>query len=160
MKNKFIIESDQVNAPTLPLWVKRRLHPEPQSMSPKVYDLSLDVGIWLHESQQHKQGVEGLTIYEHLKDTGDISFCLGLQDGIAIQKKDTETFHSLFSDKLVFLWRDIIEDEEGHLVVPYLYETCGGVLQWWCGLHSSEYRLVRPFGITDVALRFKKQQFG
>jgi hypothetical protein len=61
-------------------------------------------------------------IYDHLKDTGIISTCLNLQDGIAIVKNGIEPLNDVFGEQALFLWASAVESSNGQFSVPYVYK--------------------------------------
>lgn len=127
-----IIRVNRAIQPTYPGWMKAVLYPELESAGPAEYDLAKAVELWLHNYQ--KGGViEGNCLYQHLKDTGILKTCLGLQDGEEIRKKGVAVFRDIFEDKDVFLWKAVVLDDHNLLRVPYLcenYDEDEVVLRW------------------------------
>ncbi|MDE2021730.1 MAG: hypothetical protein KGI71_02290, partial [Patescibacteria group bacterium] len=111
------------------------MHPELEHTGPAEYDLT-KVEQWLHDGQKDGKTMRGNAIYEHLKSNDMLDSCLGLADGLAIQKKGIAVFRKHFGGKAVFLWRSVVLNRDGNLFVPYLYEHGDAVaLDWdWLGL--------------------------
>ncbi len=128
------IRVDRAASSTYPDWMKKMMHPELEHTGPAEYDLT-KVEQWLHDGQKNGKTMRGNAIYEHLKSNDMLDSCLGLADGLAIQKKGTAVFRKLYGGKAVFLWRSVVLSRDGGLYVPYLYERGDGVaLSWrWLG---------------------------
>lgn len=144
----FFVRVDRSVKPSYPDWMRKVMHPELELAGLAEYDLS-QVEQWLHDDQKNGS-VEGNTIYKRLKKDNVLASCLNLQDGLAIQKKGIAVFRKLFSGKSVFLWGSVVQDRNGDLYVPYLYERYGGVVVRWHWLHSDCWDSSSP------ALRFGK----
>ena len=143
----FVIHVDRKVKPTYPDWAKKLKHPEWECSGPIEYNLKNEVEQWFFEMQKY-QSVHGSRIYTHLKDSSTLVWCLNLQDGLAIQKKGLAMFRKLFEWKELFLWGSIVENHDGKLLVPYLYDFHEEVtMDWHCLDGYWDFR--RP------ALRFK-----
>lgn len=123
------------------------LHPELEFTGPSVYDLQASVRQWLHDGQKNRKYEHGNIIYEFLKATNSLAFCLNLQDGIAIQKMSIAIFCTLFGGNSVFLWASVRKYSDGKKFVPCLYAENNQVVLNWVPLTSYWNR-------HDVALRF------
>jgi hypothetical protein len=143
----FIVRVDRSVKPSYPDWFKKLEHPELELTGPAEYDLS-QVEQWLHDDQK-RGSVVGNTIYKHLQKGDALATCLNLQDGLAIQQKGIAVFRKLFGGKAVFLWGSVVQDRNGGLNVPCLYERGGGVVVYWDWL-------VNDWDSSHPALRFGK----
>jgi hypothetical protein len=143
----FLVQVDRLVKPSYPDWMKKVMHPELECSGPAEYDLST-VEQWLHDDQK-RGSVVGNTIYKHLQKGDNLATCLNLQDGLAIQQKGIAVFRKLFAGKAVFLWGSVVQDRDGDLRVPYLYEDGGKVVVYW-------YWLDDYFYSDYPALRFGK----
>ena len=131
----FIIKVDRSKKPVYPDWVEKVIHPKFETSGPAKYDLS-QVEQWLHDDQK-SGSVVGNTIYKHLQKGDALATCLNLQDGLAIQAKGITVFRKLFTGKMVFLWGSVVQDRDGRLDVPCLYEDGDEVVVDWRWLGSS-----------------------
>ncbi|MEK7539310.1 MAG: hypothetical protein AAB595_01560 [Patescibacteria group bacterium] len=143
----FLVRVDRSVKPTYPDWFKKLEHPELELAGPAEYDLT-KVDQWLHDDQK-RGSVVGNTIYKHLQKGDNLATCLNLQDGLAIQQKGIAVFRKLFAGKAVFLWGSVVQDRNGHLLVPYLYDNGDKVGLVWFWLDGHWYSSL-------PALRFGK----
>ena len=116
----FIVRVDRSIKPSYPDWMREVMHPELECSGPTKFDLR-DVSLWLATGQDTGV-VTGGVIYSQLKRENILQSCINLQDGLAIQQKGIVVFRKLFAGKVVFLWGSIIEDCNGNLNVPCLFE--------------------------------------
>ncbi len=133
----FIIRVDRSLRPSYPDWMKKLKHPNLECSGPAEYDLS-SVELWFHDGQ-HSGSVDGNTIYKHLQKNNDLTSCLNLQDGLAIQQKGIAVFRNLFADKKVFLWGSVVQSRYSQLMVPYLYDNSYEVELNWFWLDYNWY---------------------
>lgn len=124
--------------PTYPDWVKKVMHPELEDVGPGEYDPA-SIDPWLHDGQRNGGRVEGNRIYEDFKRNDSLKICLGLRDGEEIQKKGIAVFRQFFGGKAVFLWKSLVLDSNGDLIVPFLYELGDEVVVSWGCLGSDFY---------------------
>lgn len=143
-----IIRVDRSLKPNYPDWMVKVMHPELELSGPAEYDLS-QVERWFHDDQKCGS-VVGNTIYKYLQEGDELSSCLNLQDGLAIQQKGIDIFRQLFPGKLigVCLWGSVVQNHRGHLSVPYLFGFGGEVVLDWDWL-------VNRWNPSLSALRFK-----
>ncbi len=125
-----IIRVDRAVRPVYPDWVKKVMHPELEGAGPSEYDLAT-VELWLHDSQKGGNWLNGQGIYGHLKSNNMLDGCLGLADGLEIQKKGVAVFRKFFGGKAVFLWKSVVPYRDSDLNVPYLIEVGGEVVVRW-----------------------------
>ncbi|MGH7249378.1 MAG: hypothetical protein ACREGC_00205 [Minisyncoccia bacterium] len=144
----FFIHVDSLVKPTYPDWMEKVMHPELELEGDAGYNLQYEVEQWLHNDQKHGS-VVGNTIYKHLQKGDNLATCLNLQDGLAIQAKGIAVFRKLFAGKAVFLWGSVVQNRDGLLLVPYLYENGDKVVVFWNWLNG-DWDSNRP------ALRFSK----
>jgi hypothetical protein len=127
----FLVRVDRSVKPSYPDWMKKLMHPELELAGPAEYNLQDGVEQWLHDDQK-RGSVVGNTIYKHLQKGDNLANCLNLQDGLAIQAKGIAVFRKLFAGKAVFLWGSVVQNRNGDLGVPYLYDYGGEVgLNWY-----------------------------
>lgn len=129
-----IIRVDRTVKPTYPDWVKKVMHPELEAQGPAEYDLA-NVEQWLHDGQ--KGGwTRGENIYAKLKENDNdlLKTCHTLRDGEEIKKNGIETYRKFFKGKVLFLWGSVVQDVDGDLCVPFLYDVSGKVVLSWYGL--------------------------
>ena len=143
----FLVRVDRSVKPIYPDWMKKLMHPELEPTGPAEYDLNT-VGLWLYDDQKTKV-VRGQVIYDHLKKTDALASCLNLQDGLAIQQKGVAVFRKLFGGKVGFLWGSVVQNRNGNLIVPYLYEDGDRVVVNWDWLDNN-------WNSNCPALRFSK----
>ena len=144
----FLVRVDRAVKPSYPDWFKKLENPELECSGPAEYDLQTAVQQWLHDDQK-RGSVVGNTIHKHLKKDNALASCLNLQDGLAIQAKGIAVFRKLFAGKAVFLWGSVVQDRDGSILVPYLYEDGDEVVVGWRWLD-------RSFSSSNPALRFGK----
>ena len=143
----FTIHVDRTIRPTYPDWSKVVTYPDLEPTGPTDYNLSTGVEQWLHDGQKDGKYTRGQVIYDHLKETDDLKNHLSLRDLEEIQKKGIKVFRMLFKGKAVFAWKSVVQDQGGHLGVPFLYEGGDGVLVYW-------HWLDHDWGGSNPALRF------
>jgi len=83
----FVVTVDRSIMPVYPDWVDKLPHPELETMGPAKFDLTKDVNLWLHGSQQNGGVIAGKLIYEYLRDHSMLPTCLSLQEGRAFSIK-------------------------------------------------------------------------
>ena len=128
-----IIRVDRAVRPVYPDWMKKVMHLELEATGAAEYDLAT-VQLWLHDGQKNGGVMVGNTIYDHLKSNTMLESCLGLADGLAIQKNGVEAFRKFFGGKAVFLWKSVVQDRVVGLRVPYLVGRSGVVVVLWLWL--------------------------
>ncbi len=135
-----IIRVDRSVRPGYPDFLLKVMDPELESAGPAEYDL-VNVELWLHDNQKGGKWITLGEIYNYLKSNDLLKSCLGLADGIEIQKRGLATFRSLLGNsgkiKSVNLWRSVIEglgvDQTSNFYVPYLFELDDKIiLDWSC----------------------------
>ena len=149
----FIVRVDRSVKPNYPDWMEKVMHPELELARPAKYNYNLknEVEQWLHDNQK-RGSVVGNTIYKHLQKGDALVTCLNLQDGLAIQQKGVAVFRKLFAGKAVFLWGSVVQNRDGSLRVPSLFDYGDEVgLDW--------HRLGSSWGFYDPALRFSIWSF-
>lgn len=129
------IHIDRSIRPVYPDWVKMGMRPELELTGPVEYDLGT-INTWLHDGQKNGRYMEGYKLYEYLKEKKMLESCLSLRDGEEIQKKGIAVFRKFFQGKAVFLWKSVVQDRNGYLNVPYLYEDGDEVAVYWYWLDS------------------------
>lgn len=140
-----MVRVDRSVRPSYPSWMKKVMHPELENSGPSEYS-GEGVVLWLHDDQ--KSGwVNGNKIYTALKEGGDLESCLGLRDLEEIQKKGPAFFRKYFKGKVLVGWRSVVQDGDGGLRVPCLYEDDGMVFLFWRSV-------VIDFYSGDPAARF------
>jgi len=141
-----IVRVDRSVKPTYPNWVKKMMHPELECSGPAEYDLQTAVQQWLHEEQ--KYWLTAKFILAYMINSGGITTCLNLQDGLAIQAKGIGLFRKVFAGKAVFFWGSVVQDHDSVPRVPVLCDHKGSLaLEWACvGVNN--------LGLDDPALRF------
>ena len=121
--SEFIVRVNRSIKPTYPAdWFKKLMHPDLALAGPAEYDLQADVYEWLHDDQKDDGDVEGIIIYDRLKEDKALASCLNLQDGLAIQAMDIAVYRKLFARKTVVLWGSVAQDHQNNLRVPHLFE--------------------------------------
>jgi hypothetical protein len=112
-----------------PTWATEVMHPDLESVGHTEFSVDT-LQFWLHPDQGV---VSGALIYESLKSTsGSLSNCLGLRDLMAIQNKGIVFFRNHFKDRVIVGWKSTVRDtNNGHLRVPYISESCDGVVLCW-----------------------------
>ncbi len=145
----FIINVNRSLRPSYPEWMKKLIHPELEIAGPSEYNLKDGVDQWLHDDQKNGT-VEGNKIYEKLKSDNALTYCLNLQDLLAIKAEGTTFFRKLFVGKAVFGWGSVVEFHNGKVVVPCLVEDSKKVLlvNW--------RELGQIWSSNNPALRFNK----
>lgn len=144
----FIVRVDRSAKPSYPDLVKKVMHPELEGTGPAEYNLQDEVEQWL-VTGQISVNQRGHHIYAQLKKENALKNCLGLLDLLAIQAKDIAVFRALYKGKAVFGWRSVVQDRDGDLFVPYLYDNGDGVGLSW-------YWLDYYWNSNYPALRFSK----
>jgi hypothetical protein len=67
--------------------------------------------------------MEGHKLYEYLKENGMLKSCLSLRDGEEKSKRKALLFSGSSSKaKRSFLWKSVVQNRNGFLYVPYLFE--------------------------------------
>lgn len=125
-----LIRVDRSIRPVYPDWVKVVMYPELEPTGPVEYDLGT-IDPWLHDGQKNGRSMEGHELYEYLKDKKMLEGCLSLRDGEEIQKKGLAVFRKFFQGKAVFLWKSVVQDRDGNLIVPCLCEAGDEVVELW-----------------------------
>ncbi len=102
---------------------------------PAIYNLS-DLELWYHEQQKAPgSSVSGQIVYNTLLYHSWHKRSLGLVDGLAIQTLGAEVYARYFPGLLIPLWRSVVLDKVGRLLVPKLIGPIGGVvLLLWCAI--------------------------
>ena len=139
---EFLVHVDRSVKPTYPSWVKEVMHSELECAGPAEYNLS-QATQWVHDEQKVRV-VKGQVIYNYLKNTESLSSCLNLQDGVAIHSKGITVFRKLFKKKAVVLWGSVVQDQNGDLRVPYLYERWGKIVLNWRSLDDLVFGPCNP----------------
>jgi hypothetical protein len=124
-----------------PAWVKNLAHPELESTGMAEYDLA-KVSCWVHPIQRD-DWFRSRSIYEHLKRNNMLESCLGLHDGLEIQKMDMSLFLKIFGYSLhLYLWRSVAESVDGRFMVPSLVALPSQLqIYWeWLGEDLNSYR--------------------
>ena len=76
----------------------------------------------------------------------------GLRDLEEIQKKGISFFRSHFQGKAVFAWKSVVQNRDGSLRVPYLYDNGDDVVLNWNWLDND-------WNSNNPALRFANLSF-
>ncbi len=129
-----IVRVDRAARIVFPDWMEKVMHPELESTGSAEYDIST-LQPWLHPKQMGGLA-RGQEIYDFLKDTNGLESCLGLSDGLAIQQMGIAVFRKFFAGKMMFLWKSVVQDRSGNLVVLYLMEYDDKVVVGWRWLFS------------------------
>ena len=140
-----IVHVNRSASPVYPAFVKAVMHPQLEHTGPAEFDLA-KVKLWRHTGQKGWKVISGHIIYRYLKNTVMIENCLSLLDGQGIQKKmqgrggirslmkGLDLYQSFFNGQSVGLWKSVIRNNDGLLVVPCLNECCGKVGIIWMHL--------------------------
>jgi len=97
------------------------LYPKLQEDGPNEYNID-QLDEWYHPDQASGK-VTGHDIHEYLKTSDLLWRQLGIADLEAIRAKGPDFFRKHFAGKRIFAWKSILEDTNGFLVVPYLYQS-------------------------------------
>ncbi len=141
-----LIRVDRSIRPVYPDWVETVIHPELEPTGLVEYDIT-SVALWLHNGQKDSRSMEGSKLYKYLKEKKMLESCLSLRDGEEIQKKGLAVFWKFFGGKAVFLWKSVVQNRNGDLRVPYLFEGDGEVVVYWRWLDDRWF-------VSYPALRF------
>lgn len=106
------------------------MHPEFDRIDLVEYRLN-QVKPWLHSSQKNGRIITGKDLYRHIRDGNILPSCFSFRDLEEIQKLGTEVFRKYFCGKVIFAWKDVIEDRVGRLLVPCLCESGAEVVVDW-----------------------------
>ena len=154
-KTPNIVHVDRSVDPYYPTWVRESdvLHPELEREGPTEFQLQ-NLSIWLHEKQKKGESVEGTTIYEHLRDSGELPLQLNFQDGMAIcDQVSAEDYRMMFpyNDHVLTLWASPIRRRRfDDILVPYVLDDGEEM-----GVHWIE--LANVFGGFAVQFRHARQ---
>ncbi len=137
MSNEIIIVEDR-KMPILAPGVQF-LHPELQTSGPTRYRIPLDLDIWTHPNQRKKGEEVGYVIYKALKASNLLRDCASLQDGMEMQRRDTQYFFEQYEFPM---WKSVAQHPDG-LYVPIFYRRRGVALIKWVWLKEI-FSLRRP----------------
>lgn len=97
------------------------VHPEFASSGPQSFDLR-GLRTWRFGLQKFKgTKVAGTSIFTFLGQTGALPFCLGMQEGCAIQDKGVDVFTRVFGDNSLSLWKSIFWSQTPNNPKPQLW---------------------------------------
>ncbi len=113
-----------------PEWLKKRLHQEFDRTDTVEYRFDR-VKPWLHPTQENGGVIGGKALYQYIRESDILPTCLALRDLEEIQKLGIEVFRQHFRGKAVFAWKDVVQNRDGRLYVPYLVERGGKVVIYW-----------------------------
>ena len=124
-----IVRVDRSVSPIYPDWVREVMHPKLERTGPAVYGLAtVELLFW---NGQMGGDWREQDVYENLISENMIEGCLGLSDGLAIQQMGVIVFPKLLAGKVMFLWKSVVRDNRGFLVVPYIVGNNDGVYISW-----------------------------
>lgn len=122
-----VIVVDRSTEPLYPTYMRQVMDVEFEGTGPRKYDVASNVRLWFHQNQGRLH-ISGHGIYDHLKSEHMLKDCLSLRDGEEILKKGFVTFRSFASCRAALLWKSVIKNKVGNLLVPYLHEEKAGEL--------------------------------
>jgi hypothetical protein len=115
----------------------RLLHPEMQDQFEEVIDSRYLKGYWPLTKGYKKVWV----VYRELVERGFLCKTLGLREGKAIYDQGIEFFAQHFGRDFnsVYLWKSVMEDDEG-IFVPNMYINCCGEFRFaWGNIEDHRY---------------------
>jgi hypothetical protein len=133
-----VIRVNRCFLPVYPKFFRRILYPQLEKTGPMEYDVA-KLRQWLHIRQTQSGVVKGRVIQGYIQETGLLKTCLNLRDLEVIKKKRLVFFRNHFGTKKVTAWKSVIENRNGELDVPILFEKDGKLLLNWQSLASDWY---------------------
>jgi len=141
--DRTIIRVNRSARPLFPDQIIRIMHPELQTSGSRRYYLG-DVQCLLDQGQIGGNVLPGWAIYRHLIKVEYLPMCLGLNDGVEIQREGVPCFKRFFGVKALFLWKSVGVNCYDHLFVPCLDVKGDRLLIRW-------YFVENDFGVSYPA---------
>ena len=109
-------------------WVEAEEYFALQQHGPHNYGLGY-IETWLHERQK-KIGdtVPAKDVFEQIMKEDLLSRTLSYADGLAIQALGGKVYLERFGEVMLPLWRSVVRDTVGRMLVPHLSSPIGGAV--------------------------------
>ena len=124
-----MVNVDRSLCPPYPDWKTGVLHPELERKGPSKYSLRQMVEVWRHP-QQEERSIFGADLYGYLESTGELNWCLNLQDAQSIQPIGAPAFLGLFGDNVILLPGTVITNGNDQFILVMYVDSDKVVVEW------------------------------